>query len=410
LTIPRVAFFTDSFHEINGVARTSREFARFARNANYPFFSVHTGQRTACWTEEELTTCELKLSWASLRLETDLFFDLLFARHLPRLYHALQRFRPDLIHVTGPGHLGLLGAILAHRLKVPLVASWHTNVHEYCAKRLAMLLRHLPLKAGSAICGFVESLSLDVILWFYRRACLLFAPNPELVNMLLRKTGHPTYLMQRGIDTDLFSPAQRRRADDDFVIGYVGRLSSEKDVRVLAELEQRLTAAATRNYRFLVVGDGDERDWLAANLQRCHLPGVLRGEDLARAYADMDVFLFPSKTDTFGNVVLEAMASGVPSVVSTGGGPKYIIRPGVDGYAEPDMETCAQSVLELCNDPALRRQMSENARQRALSFSWEAVFSGVYAKYDDAFSSGLLLNFDESRTGRRSGFQQIPAR
>ena len=398
MTVPRVAFFTDSFHEVNGVARTSREFARFARDADYPFFSVHTGPQTACWTEENLTTCELKLSWASLRLETDLFLDLLFLRHLPRLHRALQLFRPDLIHVTGPGHLGLLGAILAYRLNVPLVASWHTNVHEYSAKRLATLLRRLPSRTRNAICGLAGSVSLDIILWFYRRARLLFAPNPELVNMLLRRTGHPTHLMQRGIDTELFSPAQRRRADDDFVIGYVGRLSSEKDIRVLADLEKRLIAAAMRNYRFLIIGHGDERDWLAANLQRRHFPGVLRGEELARAYADMDVFVFTYKTDTFGNVVLEAMASGVPPIVSTEGGPKYIVRTGVDGYAEPNIETCAQSVLALHNNPELRHQMSANARQRALTFSWAAVFSGVYARYEDALSSGVLRNFDESRS------------
>ena len=409
MTVPRVAFFTDSFHEVNGVARTSREFARFARNSDYPFFSVHTGPQTACWTEGQLTTCELKLSWASLRLETDLFLDLLFWRHLPRLHRALQSFHPDLIHVTGPGHHGLLGAILAHRLQVPLVASWHTNVHEYGAKRLATLLRRLPPGTRNAVCAFAESISLDIILWFYRRARLLFAPNPELVNMLFQRTGHPTHLMRRGIDTDLFSPVRRHRTDDEFVIGYVGRLSSEKDVRVFAELEGRLIAAGLSNYRFLIVGDGDERDWLAANLQRRHLPGVLRGEDLARAYAGMDVFVFPSKTDTFGNVVLEAMASGVPPIVSTGGGPKYIIRPEIDGYAAPDTEVCAQSILALCHNETLRRQMSANARQRALTFSWEAVFRDVYAKYEDARASGLLRSYGNSRNDRTDSFHPIPA-
>lgn len=409
MTVPRVAFFTDSFHEVNGVARTSREFARFARSANYPFFSVHTGPQTTCWTEGNLTTCELKLSWASLRLETDLFFDLLFFRHLPRLQRTLQSFRPHLIHVTGPGHHGLLGAILAQRLRVPLVASWHTNVHEYGAKRLATALRRFPAGPLSAVCAFAENISLDIILWFYRRARLLFAPNPELVKMLFQRTGHPAHLMQRGIDTDLFSPVHRRRTNDEFVIGYVGRLSSEKDVRVLPELEQRLIAAGLSDYRFLIVGDGDERDWLAANLQRRHLPGVLRGEDLARAYAGMDAFIFPSKTDTFGNVILEAMASGVPPIVSTGGGPKYIIRPDIDGYAATDIEACAHSVLALYHDRALRLQMSANARQRALTFSWEGVFGDVYTKYEDALSAGLLRNLNEPHYRQTGSFYQTPA-
>ena len=123
----------------------------------------------------------------------------------------------------------------------------------------------------------------------------------------------------------------------------------------------------------------------------------------------MDVFVFPSKTDTFGNVVLEAMASGVPPVVSMGGGPKYIIRPGIDGYAAPDIETCAQSILALYHDEALRRQMSVNARQRALAFSWEAVFRDVYTKYDDTRASGLLRNFSNSRNGLTDSVHRIPA-
>ena len=390
MTVPRIAFFTDSFHEVNGVARTSREFVRFARERNYPFFSVHTGPKTCCWTEQNLTTFELKLSWASVRLETDLFLDLLFFRHLSRLHRALQQFRPDLIHVTGPGHCGLWGAMLAHRLNVPLGASWHTNVHEYGAKRLAVWLRRFSANARNLICTLAEKKSLDIILCFYRRARLLFAPNPELVDMLERRTGHPTHLMWRGIDIDLFSPNARNRTDDEFVIGYVGRLSAEKNVRLLVELEKRLIAKGIRHYHFLIVGDGGDREWLASHLQRRRLPGVLLGNDLARAYAGMDVFVFPSKTDTFGNVVLEAMASGVPPVVSTGGGPKYIIRPNVDGFAAFDVEACAESVLALYYDSQLRRQMSENARQRALSFSWNAVFGDVYAKYEEASTSGLL--------------------
>ena len=359
---------------------------------------MHTGPQTACWTEGNLTTYELKLSWASLRLETDLFLDPLYWRHLPRIYRALRQFRPDLVHVTGPGHHGLLGALAARLLRVPLVASWHTNVHEYGAKRLAQLLRRFPASLRHPLCSSLEWFGLNLILWFYRRACLLFAPNPELVHLLLRKTGQPTYLMQRGIDTDLFSPFRRARADDEFVIGYVGRLSSEKDVRSLAELEKRLLAAGMTRYHFLIVGGGEERGWLETHLRHREFTGVLRGEPLARAYANMDVFVFPSKTDTFGNVVLEAMVSGVPPIVSTGGGPKYVIRPGVDGYAEPNMETCVQSILSLYNNPALRYQMSANARQRALSFSWDSVFSGVYARYEEAFSSGALDNFGKTRS------------
>src|SRR5262249_28243966 len=157
-------------------------------------------------------------------------------------------------------------------------------------------------------------------------AKLLFAPNPELTELLSHRTGRPARIMRRGIDTHLFSPARRRRTDGAFVIGYVGRLSPEKNVRMLAELETALLAAGLTNYRFLIVGEGVERAWLGSHMCSAELPGILRGEKLAEAYASMDAFVFPSATDTFGNVVLEAMASGVPPVVSTSGGPKFLVE------------------------------------------------------------------------------------
>src|SRR5208283_705898 len=138
---------------------------------------------------------------ATLRLEHDLFFDIRFLRHRRRVVEALREFRPDLVHVTGPGHLGLLGALAAHDLGVPLVASWHTNVHEFGARRLSKMLRRWPSGIRDGLPPLAERKSLDLILSFYRRARMLFAPNPELVHMLETRTGHDAHLMVRGVDT-----------------------------------------------------------------------------------------------------------------------------------------------------------------------------------------------------------------
>lgn len=127
----RVAFFTDSYHEVNGVALTSREFARFAREHDYPFLSVHVGPTTRHWTEGPFETLELANSRAVLNLDTNLHFDLLFLRHCRRVWKHLRAFQPDIVHVTGPGHCGILGAMGAYTLGVPLAASWHTNLHEF---------------------------------------------------------------------------------------------------------------------------------------------------------------------------------------------------------------------------------------------------------------------------------------
>ena len=126
----------------------------------------------------------------------------------------------------------------------------------------------------------------------------------------------------RGVDADHYSPAKRDPGERPFTIGYVGRLSVEKNVRFLADIEKALIAAGKTNFRFLIVGSGGEQEWLHTNVRHAEMQGILKGEELARAYANMDVFAFPSRTDTFGNVILEALASGVPAVVTADGGPE----------------------------------------------------------------------------------------
>jgi len=387
---PAVAFFTDSFHEANGVALTSRQFDQFARTHGYPFFSVHAGPATKHVKDGPYELFELANSRATLRLEHDLFFDLRFSRYRRRVIEALREFGPDLVHVTGPGHMGLLGAIAAKALGVPLVASWHTNVHEFGARRLAKILRRWPEVVQRRLPPWSERKSLDLIVWFYRLARMTFAPNPELVHLLETRTGRPSHLMLRGVDTALFSPERRARDDDEFIIGHVGRLSAEKNVRLLAELERKLAEEGIANYRFLVVGEGSERAWLRENLRRADLPGLLRGVPLAEAYAEMDVFVFPSETDTYGNVTTEALASGLPAIVSAQGGPKFLVRQGVDGFVAADLAGFANAVMTLFRDRTRLAQMKVNAREAAERKSWSAVFESVYEQYERGFATGVL--------------------
>src|ERR1700679_3725785 len=132
--MPRVAYFPDSFHEVNGVAHTSRHFEAFARRRNLPFLCVRAGDRTQAIIEDgNVWTLELPRSILSFALEKDLRFDPAFLRHIPFIEEVLERFKPDLIHITGPSEVGMLGAGLAKHLKLPLAASGHTNVHEYAA-------------------------------------------------------------------------------------------------------------------------------------------------------------------------------------------------------------------------------------------------------------------------------------
>lgn len=132
--MPRVAYFPDSFHEVNGVAHTSRHFEAFARRRNLPFLCVRAGDRGEAVTQDgNVWTLELPRGFLSFALEKDLRFDPAFLRHIPLIEEVLERFKPDLIHITGPSEVGMLGALLAYHCKLPLAASWHTNVHEYLA-------------------------------------------------------------------------------------------------------------------------------------------------------------------------------------------------------------------------------------------------------------------------------------
>src|SRR5262245_51323320 len=208
-----------------------------------------------------------------------------------------------------------------------MIASWHTNLHEYAARRLR--LPWLPRPVRQHVPPASERGSLGVCLLFYKIPRLIIAPNTELGTMLQTGTGKPVVHMTRGVDVEQFSPAKRTRTGGVVNVGYVGRLSPEKSVRVLSKLAARLSESGLGSQvRFTIVGDGAEREWLQQQIPNATFTGVLRGELLARAYADLDLFVCPSQTETVGNVVLEALASGVPVVAMAQGGPRFVVGPG----------------------------------------------------------------------------------
>jgi glycosyltransferase involved in cell wall biosynthesis len=181
----------------------------------------------------------------------------------------------------------------------------------------------------------------------------------------------------------------------------VGRLTPEKNVRFLVDLEQNLLAAGQTNFRFLLVGEGSEKEWLRKNLQFAELPGILRGNALAEAFASMDVFVFPSRTDTFGLVLLEALASGVPVVVSPETGVRVGVRNGVTGFHAGDLNSFTQSVLLLMKSEAVHREMSGAARDFASSKTWRGVFAQLYRTYQTGLEAiGSAAKVDEQTLQR----------
>src|SRR6516225_8327853 len=381
----RVALFACAYNEIDGVANTMRYFDAFAKSHDIPMLNIHGGFEQYDRRDGSVRRLELRRQWPKFQLDFHHDYDLNLWRHLPEVEEAVREFRPDIVHVTGPSDIGQMGAFIAHRLRVPLAASWHTNLHEYAERRLVPGNGLLPRSWREALGRGIRESSLRLIGHFYRVARVLFAPNAELMSLVEGLTGKRCYLMSRGIDSELFHSKRRKRNDEPFVVGYVGRLTKEKNVRFLRDLEEGLDARGGRSFRTVIVGQGRESEWLLQHLRKATLTGVLRGERLAEEYSNFDAFVFPSHTDTFGNVVLEALASGVPAVVTNHGGPKFIVEHEKSGFVAKNDSEFIDYVDRLRKDPDLLGQMRVAARERAeRSPSWESVFSSVYDVYDKA--------------------------
>jgi glycosyltransferase involved in cell wall biosynthesis len=390
-SIPRVAFFTDTFTEINGVALTSRQLVAFAQRRGYPMLCVRGADWSRTTREGSITHVEIARGPLAISLDKALYHDPALWRHQSEVAAAIRAFKPDIIHVVSPGDVSEIGVWIARRMKLPLAISWHTSLHEFGAMRLEKFLGWMGRNTRKGISRFSERWILEAMIWFYGLGDVLYAPNEEIVDMLRRRTGKPVYLMKRGIDTELFTRSRRTVNDGVLRLGYVGRITPEKNVRFLRDLEAGLRRAGVPGFRFLIVGDGSERDWLARNLAAADLPGILRGEPLAEAYANMDIFTFPSRTDTFGNVVLEAFASGSPAVVTDAGGPKFIVKDGINGFVAGQESTFIDRTAQLLRDSQLRASMSRAAREHAAGESWDAVFEVVYEGYRTGIEASQAL-------------------
>jgi phosphatidylinositol alpha 1,6-mannosyltransferase len=303
---------------------------------------------------------------------------------LPRAVRAdIARFRPDIVHVSTPDILGTRAQTFARALGVPVVASMHTRFESY--------LQYYGL-------GWLRPLAEAHLRRFYRRADHVLAPTPALVAELKALRGDDrASLWSRGIDRERFSPERRdmewRRthgfADDDLVVLFFGRLVREKGidifVAVLRELQARVPAKA------LVIGAGPAADLFDA-LPGARLAGHLEGAELARAVACADVMLTPSTTETFGQVVLEAMASGVPVVGADAPSARALLSDGRTGLLCPPRDVAAYvaAIERLAASPQRRAAMGAAAREASAAYSWDAASESVARVYRSLVSPANL--------------------
>jgi glycosyltransferase involved in cell wall biosynthesis len=296
---------------------------------------------------------------------------------LPRAARLdLDRFRPAIVHLSAPDWLGHAAKRWARRHGLPVVASVHTRFETYFDYYRM---------------GFVRSGAEALLKAFYRDLEEIYAPSESMAAVLTAE-GYSSRvrIWSRGVDRDIYRPAARdlawRRSlgftDDLPVVGFTGRLVLEKGLDVVAGVAERLRARGVA-HGVLVVGEGPARGWLEERLPGASFTGFLGGAALGRAYASMDLFLNPSITETFGNVTLEAMASGLPVVAARATGALSLVEDGGNGLlADPgDMDGFAAAVARLAGDPALRATMGADGLRRAAAFDWDAINDAVIDRY-----------------------------
>ena len=280
----------------------------------------------------------------------------------------VEAFRPDIVHIATPDVLGFRALFWARSRGLPVVATYHTHFVSY--------LDYYGI-------GRARPLFHAIARQFYNRCAEVYVPTPTM-EASLRHQGVtiPVRLWPRGIELDRFSPASRSESwrdaagfsHDDVVFAFVSRLVKEKGVDVYAETVTRLRREGLP-VRALVVGDGPEREALGALLPDATFTGHLHAHDLSVAYASSDVFLFPSETETFGNVTLEAMASGLCCICADAAGSKSLIEDDVTGILCPprNAEAFARAGRAVVADADRRRHVGAAARVAAMKYSWPVV-------------------------------------
>ena len=293
-----------------------------------------------------------------------------------RLKHDLDRFTPNVIHVSSPDLSGHRAVSWARRQRLPVLASVHTRFETY--------LRYYNL-------AWLEPAMEAAIRRFYRRCDALVAPSESMAQVLReRRMNYDIGIWSRGVDRELFHPGRRdmawRRdqgiADSEVVVGFFSRLVMEKGLDVFSDAIDELRS---RNipHRVLVIGEGPAREWFENRLPAAVFAGFLSGAELARAVASMDVLFFPSVTETFGNVTLEAMACGLPVVAAAATGSESLVDDHVSGrLIRPGaVHHFAEAVRAYVEQPALRARHGTAGEARSLQFGWDRINQTVADTY-----------------------------
>jgi glycosyltransferase involved in cell wall biosynthesis len=360
------AWFTDTLEDVNGVATTIQKMTAAGVAAGEDLIII-TSRRDL--TVEGIPIKNFRPIGEFELPEYEL--QRLSFPPILQILDYIQREQFTELIISTPGPIGLTALLAAKMLNLQTTAIYHTDIPEYV--RILTDDR------------FLESLAWSYMHWLYGQADTVFVNSEQYRKCWIDRGFAPEKLkiLPRGLDTDLFSPQKRDPKfwdrfganGNEVRLLYVGRISREKDLDVLAAAYHQVRDEGLP-VRLFLVGEGPHSEALNAELPDAIFVGYLTGDALAAAYASADVFVFPSTTDTFGNVIIEAQASGLPVIVSDLGGPKELVQEGVTGLITKahDVNEVARAIATLGRDPHLRQRMGAKARESVMHRSWPGAF------------------------------------
>jgi glycosyltransferase involved in cell wall biosynthesis len=364
----KIAVFSDVYlPQINGLAFSLQKMQDYM-NKNNIEYSFFVPQNTGITKAHNITPVQSMkfILYPECRVTLPIY---------ARIAKKLALFQPDIIHIMTPLSLGIMGLKYARDHQIPMTACFANDFAQY--------LSYYHLQA-------LEPAVWKYLTWFHSHANMNFAHSQYSAERLQRKAINKITIWGNGVEVDEFSPqlfdSQLRNTyvnEDEALLLYVGRLAAEKELEVIMAAAQVLDAKQVK-YKLICVGDGPLRDSLVArNLPHVEFVGYKVGEELRQLYAAADIFVFASRIETYGNVILEAMASGLPVVAVDAGGVRENLRHGYNGIscAPGDYLAMAQGIELLLQDEGLRKSLAQNAREHALAKSWDNTFDQLFNQF-----------------------------
>lgn len=388
----QIALVTETYvPEINGVAKTLARLVEELLARDHNVHVIRPAQKSESRHSEFTQDGPKQTLLTGLPIPgyAGLQFGLPAGRKLRQLWNTEQ---PDIIYVATEGPLGWSAVKAANRCGIPVISGFHTNFDMYS--------RHYHL-------GFLENLIFGFLKKMHNRTLCTLAPSPQMVEDLRQRGISDTCLFSRGVDTRVYSPTHRdpdlrrewQQHDDDLIALYVGRIAAEKNIDLLLAAFDAMRERRPHS-RLVMVGDGPMLAGLRRQRPDVVFPGPRVGADLSRHYASADVFLFASETETFGNVVLEAMSSGLALVAYDYAATQMHVRDRENGIAVTlgDADAFIQAVSHLSTDDELLKRLQQQARQSAEQVDWKNVI--------DLFEQRLVTYVKPRQRGKRNTEEQ----